>query len=160
MENSPSPVHPSVEVIRTTLLSRFGKERYDKFVLTINSDGQYKKRLYFWQEEMWSAVQAELGLSIEDFEVIRAHFRLCHVHGDELRSDSVRIEYGTHTPAPREQVELAQRLFPYANTMAYGPCWVEKESRREVWFCPQCRAALKVYESGLPDLNRPARNAA
>jgi hypothetical protein len=50
-----------------------------------------------------------------------------------------------HPCAGLEQLELAARKFPYANSVVYGGCVIESDSPRfkEVMYCEACRKAEK-----------------
>ena len=134
--------HEAREAMRST----FGAERYTKFVSELNGRCQAKKRLFYWQESMWNEVQKTFGIRITDFEEISNLFRHCHVHGSELKTESVPVLYGTRQLTGK-YIETMESLFPYANTVFLGPCWHEPPTERQVFFCEQGRKAKEEWES-------------
>jgi len=84
-----------IQLVRNTMLATFGPDRYKKFVVELNGRRQPKRRMFFWQEEMWNQVQELLGFRINDFATFTGLFRYCHVHDEELLPELVPVVYGT-----------------------------------------------------------------
>ncbi|WP_426341351.1 hypothetical protein ACN9MZ_06180 [Pseudoduganella sp. S-14] len=139
-----------VQLARDTMLATFGPDRYMKFVVALNGRCQQKRRMFFWQDEMWNQVQEQLGVRINDFSTITGLFRFCHVHNEELRQELVPIGYGTRQ-ATGNYIEAMESKFPYANEVYFGPSWHEKPKHCEVYFCDACRAAKNLWQDQLPD---------
>lgn len=137
-----------IQLVRNTMFATFGPDRYKKFVVELNGRCQPKRRMFFWQEEMWNQVQELLGFRINDFATITGLFRYCHVHDQELLPELVPIVYGTRQ-ATGAYIEVMESEFPYANEVFFGPCWQEAPTRREVYFCNACRAAKKLWQERL-----------
>ena len=136
---------PDPILVRETLHSLFGEERYRKFVACVNQHCASKQRLFYWQEQIWAKVEEELGIQVGDHQDIASFFRVCHVHGVELQRDRVRIIYGTFRPVPQGYLDFEAANFPMANDETRGPCWVEPETDREVLFCTACREAKSEW---------------
>lgn len=130
---------PEPVLVRETLHSLFGEERYRKFVSRVNQCCDDKQRLFYWQEQMWAKVEEKLGLQVGDYQDIASFFRVCHVHGVALQRDMVRIIYGSFQPVPQGYLDHEAANFPMANDEARGPCWEETAKHREVLFCTACR---------------------
>lgn len=126
------------------LRSLFGDVEATRFQLTLHRQSSELRRLYFWQETMLDRLCSEKGYEIRTLEEALAAFNHCHVHDVVLLADEVPIQYGTRKPPQVEEVQHSDALWPFANVKVYGPCWVEKASRKSVMFCPDCRAALAI----------------
>ena len=124
-----------------------GEDSYRRFVVELLGPCQARGRLRWWQEQMLEPVRTALGLDEFQFADVTTMFRHCPVHGSELQEESVPIAYGTRKPAPKDELDIASRLFPFAHERAYGPCWVEKATHRRVYFCPGCRDALHAWRN-------------
>lgn len=133
------------QLARQTMLAAFGQDRYKKFVAALNGRCQSKGRMFFWQDEMWEEVQKQLKVRISDFKVISELFRHCHVHGDDLEQELVRVVYGTRK-LTGAYIEAMESIFPYANEVYFGPCWKEPPNHREVFFCNGCREGKKRWQ--------------
>ena len=96
---------------------------------------------------MWEPVRIALGIEPPGFAELTALFPHCPVHGPELQVESLPIVYGTFVPEPKSELERAARLFPFANTCAYGACWGGEATHRDVLYCVACRAALRGSNS-------------
>lgn len=134
------------QLARETMLTSFGQDRYKKFVAAMNGRCQYKGRMFFWQEEMWNVVQKQLNVRISDFNIISGLFRHCHVHGDDLQQERVKVVYGTRKMTGA-YIEALESVFPYANEVYFGPCWQEPPSHQEVFFCEACREEKKRWQA-------------
>lgn len=130
------------------LCSLFGDAQAAKFLLTLHRQSVALKRLYFWQEQMLSRLCSETGRDIRTLEQALDAFSLCHVHDAALMADEVPIRYGTRKPPSPDEVQQSDKLWPFANVVAYGPCWVEKATRKSVIFCSGCRASLIAHKGG------------
>lgn len=120
----------------------FGEEKAKKFVFTLLQRSRTQGRLLFWQEKMLQEFYQQMDMAELDFATVLKVFNYCPVHKVDLLQDTVSIEYGTRKPDSAEALERAQNLYPFANTKAYGPCWVESKTETQVWYCPICRTAL------------------
>ena len=135
---------PSAESARHALLEVAGPEQYRRFLLALNGRCQGQGRLYFWQEVLWQKVEQQLGLQAADFTYISAVFRYCHVHNQELQPQMVPIVYGTYQGSGG-YIEAKEQSFPYANEKFHGPCWQERPTKREVFFCQGCRESKSKW---------------
>ena len=124
-----------------TLRSIFGEAEAIKFLLALHRQSAEMNRLYFWQEQMLSRYSSETGIEVRTLDEALSAFNLCHVHGHTLMTDKVSIQYGTRRPPSEAEVKLSSEKYPFANLKAYGPCWVEKKTHKDVTYCSGCRAA-------------------
>jgi hypothetical protein len=136
---------------RAVLLSLYGSERYEKFVAKLNSDCRAKRRLQYWQETMWKGVEQKLEVQAADFETIAALFRVCHVHGAELKPDQVPIVY-EKMQLTGSFITAMESLFPHSHDTAYGGCGYEKTKQREVLFCEECRQSKMAWQKQSPEV--------
>lgn len=134
----------SSEAIRHAMRDAHGAETYRRFVVELLGSCQTRGRLRWWQEQLLAPVQAALGLEKVGFSEVTMMFRHCPVRWQDLQEDSVPIVYGTRKPASQEDLEVAGQQFPFAHERAYGPCWVEKATHRQVFFCTACRDAFRA----------------
>ncbi len=130
---------------RYTMLVTFGPDRYKKFVADLNGRCQSNGRMFFWQEEMWKQVQAQLGVRITDFKTVTGLFRVCHVHNEDLQQELVPVVHGTRQ-STGSYIEAMEAMFPSSNEVLLGPCWQELPSHRQVFFCKACRVANKRWQ--------------
>lgn len=121
--------------------SIFGEAETTKFLLALHRQSAQMRRLYFWQEQMLSRYCLETGAQVRTLDDALLAFNICHVHGVALMFDEVSIQYGTRRPASEAEVKHSNANYPFANLKAAGPCWVEEKTRKEVLYCPGCRAA-------------------
>jgi len=138
---------PEPNLVRETLWSLYGEERYCKFVDYINSRCDDRGRLLYWQEQLWAGVEEKLGIHIGDYRDIAALFRVCHVHGVELQRETLPIIYGYFKPLPQGYIKFEAAHFPLANDEARGPDWEEAAKEREVLFCTACRQAKEEWRA-------------
>lgn len=136
---------PEPILVRETLHSLLGEERYRKFVACVNGRCDSMQRLFYWQEQMWAKVEEEMGIQVGDYQDIASFFRVCHVHGVDLQRDVVRIIYGTFQQVPQGYIAFEAANFPMANEEVRGPCWEEPAKHREVLFCSACREAKNEW---------------
>ncbi len=61
-----------------------GRDRYRKFVRTLNRRSRKKGRLFFWQEELWGEFAANHPGAPMSKEAIMDAFRICDVHNCRL----------------------------------------------------------------------------
>jgi len=131
--------------LRDAFAAFCGQDRYRSFVREVNTTCRSKKRLLYWQElliESFRAAHPDTDLST--YEKVAQLFRICHVHGGELRSDIVPIIYGTFEPHATYD-DARRTLFPFANTAAHGGCVVEAAETAAVDYCHACREAYTTW---------------
>lgn len=128
------------EVVRRAMREAHGEDAYQRFVVELLGPCQALGRMRWWQERMWEPVRVALSLEAAGLAQLSVMFRQCPVHRLALEPGVVPVVYGTFTPSPREELELASRLFPFACERAYGPCWGGGARQRDVLFCPDCRS--------------------
>jgi hypothetical protein len=125
----------------TELRSIFGEAEATKFFLVLHRQSAEKRRLNFWQEQMLSRYCSETGAQVRTLEEALSVFSICHVHGVPLMHDNVSMVYGTRRSPSAEEAKHFNENYPFANLKAYGPCWVEEKTHKEVMYCSSCRAA-------------------
>lgn len=121
----------------------FGEERATKFVLALHRRSRIRGRLQFWQESMLEEFYRNTETTPLDFKTVLSTFNICPVHQAELLEDTVSIEYGTRKALTPAEIERANSTYPLANTVKYGSCWVESETKATVFYCPLCRDAFQ-----------------
>lgn len=122
-------------MVRQALRAYLGEARYRRLV----EQGSRRGRLRYWQEREWQRFMAAHPEFAAGLDVLEAALNVCHLHGDELRPDTVPLLQGCIDPAPGF-VETSRRLFPNA---ALGTVSTEGRAvdadRAEVRYCPSCR---------------------
>ncbi|WP_413664865.1 hypothetical protein ACG1BZ_06255 [Microbulbifer sp. CNSA002] len=125
--------------IRKKFEEFIGTKRYMNFLATICCSNKENGRLKFKQEFEWENFSSEYNLGYKAYPEIWPLFQYCHLHQVEFELDDVEIIYGTR----RSPTEIEQRTvnenYPYANVVAYGPCWIEDAKTKEVLYCSKCR---------------------
>lgn len=121
-----------------------GTGKYRKFVLALNE--QSAKRLRFWQEQLWEPFRADHNLDARSFDELRALFRYCHIHGNDLDAGVVPVVYGTQRPRSDNEINRELDQYPYARPFVRGPCWIEEATEVSVFYCSQCRTVLAELE--------------
>lgn len=72
----------------------------------------------------------------------------CPVHGEELKTDRLRIAYGLmlYPDGYRDSLREAAPAFPYANDRVTGGCMVDPNRKfARVHYCTQCRDAKEAW---------------
>lgn len=133
--------------VRKEFEAYVGEERYLSFIATVQSENRERGRLKFKQEREWEKFSLEYGVYARDFSDIWDIFQYCYVHGVEFETDTVPIVYGTRSRVSGSVLEHAEKTYPNANTVVYGPCWHEKEKTRKVRFCYKCRETLEIEQA-------------
>lgn len=122
-------------VLRQALSEFLGEGRYRKFV----QQGFRRGRLLYWQEQEWVRFTAAHPEPAVRLGLLEAALRVCHLHGDELRPDTVEVFQGCRDFSP-SYLEIRNRFFPHA---ALDSVFTEGRSldadHADVWFCPTCR---------------------
>jgi hypothetical protein len=128
--------------LRTSFRAFAGQDRYRKFVRTLNRQSRNRRRLLFWQEDLWDEFVAKApGAPTSQGDILDA-FRTCDVHGDDLEpapSSDPPPEI-RHTP---EYDRALDTLFP----LAAGGDFV----------CQQCRSERQRWIAENFDLCRILR---
>jgi hypothetical protein len=70
--------------------------------------------------------------------------KLCEVHGEELKLDTVPIHYGLIRFKP-DYSKARETQFPHANSSLLGGCVVREETKAEVLYCTKCREAESAW---------------
>ncbi|WP_444912480.1 hypothetical protein ACJJIQ_13900 [Microbulbifer sp. ANSA003] len=130
--------------IRKTFEEFVGTERYLNFLATICCSNKENSRLKFKQELEWEKFVSEYGLGYKTYQEIWSLFQYCHLHQVELEQDHAEIIYGTRRSPTKAERRTINENYPYANVVAYGPCWVEDAKTKEVLYCSKCR---EIYGS-------------
>ncbi len=76
----------------------------------------------------------------------------CRIHGRDLRPDNVPIRYGL-IRLPSNLRTAQRRLFPNANTSVLGGCRVGPKKFRDIFYCPDCRAAESKWREENPEFD-------
>jgi hypothetical protein len=119
-----------------------GPERYRKFVRFVGNQSRSKRRLFYWQEQLWDEFESkfpEARLSAE--EILRA-FCICDLHGCELEDLPPAESSGKIRWIP-EYDQAKETLFPLA--------------RGRYLSCLQCDSARQTWIFENPDLCRILR---
>jgi hypothetical protein len=134
--------------LRQAFMSFAGEERYRQFIRQLNMTCNSLGRIRYWQEELWGnfvRLHPEYNL---DLNALSAAFRLCDVHSQELsleRFDVLDSQMHWDTNYIRARADM----FPYATPLGSNLC-IPGESlptkRVEVWCCPSCREADRVWQ--------------
>ncbi|WP_445356285.1 hypothetical protein ACJJI5_11130 [Microbulbifer sp. EKSA008] len=125
--------------IRKKFEEFIGTERYVSFLSTICCSSKENDRLKFKQEIEWEKFASEYDLGQKTYPEIWSLFQYCHLHQVEFELDDVEIIYGTRKSPTEAEQRTANEKYPYANVVAYGPCWVESVKTKEVLYCSKCR---------------------
>lgn len=97
--------------LRQAFAAFLGDERFRQFVAA----GWRRGRLRYWQEQEWRRFCSDrpgFDVSLSELESV---FRVCEVHGDELRAAEVQQLHGCVEHA-QDYLDTRDRLFPYAAT--------------------------------------------
>jgi hypothetical protein len=116
-----------------------GTDRYLSFLATVQGSALRKGRLKYKQEIEWNKFITEYNLKIKEVDEICSYFQYCYQHKVEFEKDMVKILYGTRVPPSDSALKKSNSLYPHANIVAYGPCWVEDKKTTEVSYCSKCR---------------------
>jgi hypothetical protein len=132
---------PDVEALRQALAAFLGAAQYRKFVAQTTRRG----RLAFWQDQAWrrfNDAHPEFAVSLDE---LTAALRVCHLHGDELRPNTVEVVHGCRD-LTKAYVDACNRLFPHAALDAISTEGRPFEGKYvAVWFCPSCREAAAKW---------------
>jgi hypothetical protein len=137
-------------VDRESLVSSFaafcGPDQFKKFVRGLNTTCRRKRRLLFWQNELWrrfaGAHEGEVPVT---FPEIAEVLRLCPVHGCYLQAAEVPILY-RYVMMEDDYREAHAERFPFANDVVLGGCCVRSEKTAVTDYCEQCREERKKWE--------------
>jgi hypothetical protein len=116
-----------------------GTDRYLSFLQTVQGSALRNGRLKYKQEIEWNKFVTEYNLEIIEVEKICSYFQYCYLHKIEFRKGIVEILYGTRISPSDTAIKKSASLYPHANIVAYGPCWVEEKKTKEVLYCSKCR---------------------
>lgn len=132
--------HPLREQFRTALQRFLGIQEYSRFLRILNQGPA--DHLLAWQEERlkgFLASHPEFSCAPDEARRLLA---VCDVHGQDLREEEVPIHYGTFE-WPKGFLDECRRRFPYWQSSAYGPCWVEAATTTSIKYCLACRLDFK-----------------
>ena len=73
--------------------------------------------------------------------------RTCHVHGDELLPDSVRVVPGL-VQFTEAFHSARTNLFPHVEDFALAERFDTESESAAVWYCPACRIAKAKWRAG------------
>jgi hypothetical protein len=149
--------------LRQALAVFLGVLQYRKFVQQGINAGQMR----YWQEQAWNRFTDAHPEYVVDLGELVAALRVCHLHGDELRSDTTEVFQGC-TDLAQSYVAARNRLFPSAAQDV-----ISTEGRPidsdpiGVWFCPlpdsSCCVGVSAAEvsiaCGIGPAPDPARDA-
>ena len=129
--------------LRQALAAFVGDDKYRKFV----QQGIRRGRMRYWQEQVWSQFTSEHPEFAVTTDELVAVLRVCHLHGDELRPDTVEVIHG-HVDWAKWYTDALVRLFPNAAEDVVSTEGRPFESDRiEVWYCQSCREARAAWQS-------------
>jgi hypothetical protein len=138
------------------LFAKFiGADRYRRFIWQINR----RDRLRAWQEDIWGRfMAANPELAVLSHDEIRAAFRVCEIHGDELQTYSTRVFRGNVDYAP-DYDQAWSSLFPYSKRDFWSSEGTPYEGNTiELLYCPTCCLTQNKWEEGRTISNRPTTN--
>lgn len=134
---------PTASDLRDALHRFLGDEKFRKFV----QQGLYRGRLRYWQENAWAeflVARPEMSVPLHELD---SALQVCHLHGDELCPDTVKVFHGC-VDYVQSYCEVRNQLFPRAALDI-----VSTEGRAfsgdtvTVWFCPTCRSAYTAWHA-------------
>jgi hypothetical protein len=125
--------------IRSEFIEKFGKAKYDEFVLSLYEAFPLRERLFFWQEKLLEQLFNYLGIPLPTLKEVYSIFNHCPIHDIELKEGNVPIINGNDRKYNFLLIEQI-KLFPLANINA--PRDLDRFEYPEtinVLYCPQCR---------------------
>jgi hypothetical protein len=129
----------SSEQIRKKFIQKFGKGKYEEFVVSLYDSFPLRDRLFFWQEKLLERLFKELAISVPSVKEIYFIFKYCPIHDLELKTDNVSIINGNNY-SPNFTLQEEKSYFPLANINA--PRDLDRFTYPEtvnVLYCSDCR---------------------
>ena len=131
--------------LRRALANQLGDERYRRFV----KQGVRNGRLRYWQEVEWRRLTSESPHYSIKLDELAVALRICHLHGDELQSDTIKMTPGMITFT--EEYELASiNLFPLAADFLMTDRFGDAKDRIQVFYCQTCRDVKAAWKTKRP----------
>jgi hypothetical protein len=129
----------SFDHIRDKFIEKFGKAKYEEFVLSLYESFPLIERLLFWQERLLEELCYDLSIPKPKVEEVYSIFNRCPIHNVELKQDTVLIINGNGYK-PSFSLKEDKKLFPLANSVAIRDLdrFNYPESIK-VLYCSNCR---------------------
>lgn len=144
--------------LRSDFAAFCGEPLYHRFVRVLNTTGQAKRRLLYWQETVWreftqrrvAAGDTSLAGCLDSpFLQASRLLHVCDVHNCELASGSATIVYGL-VCYPDCYLDARETEFPFANAFCFRGCGAdclpgEAGEEAAVEYCPECRRRFEAW---------------
>lgn len=138
------------EQIRATFAVHCGAEQYQRFLEVFNRVAVEDGRFTFFQRKLWdSFTKQHSQLSCLAFNEIVSIFRVCYVHGNQLKPRQIRaIPDLIDILYSKEYVEAVKHHFPYAPDTVLLPDGVTETT---CLVCPACIRARDEFNRHLSE---------
>jgi hypothetical protein len=142
----------SFDFIRLKFIDKYGKTKYNEFVLSLYDSFPRRDTLFFWQEKLVNDLFKELNIQLLDLDDVYKIFNYCPLHDIELLHDNVPIVDGENYKEVYDY-SLSRQLFPLANINAPRDLTrFTYPQNLNVYYCSTCRQIQEITISEIENM--------
>ncbi len=104
-----------------------------------------------------SAAGKSTSKSSDTLDITKNRSDICHIHKIKMTKASAGVMYGLPSPRVFEEIEIAEKKFPFAEQYVLGGCVAGDDFDVIVFHCSECIKAKKLWleQNKKSEINKP-----